>query len=347
MHIRHSLVALLAPAVVVLSGAAAPGPPAPATPAPEPRVAAVEQSGVAEEVLAISIDGLSVAAIRALGREGMPHLHLFMDQGASTLNARTARERTVTLPNHTGMVTGRRIEAATGGHGVTWNDNRLRPRTVQAAAGEDVESVFSTVDDAGGSTALFASKTKFRLWSRSWPLAIDRTRITEANGALAQQAIADITTRQRDFRFLHFSLPDVAGHEHGWMSRSYLSAVRRVDRLLGEVVRSVTSDPERRARTTILLTSDHGGYRAGHENPRLLDNFRIPFMARGAGVEEGADLYAINEGYRDPGDRRTIYGMARPPVRNAMIANLSLDLLGLAPVDDSEFALAQDLMLAD
>ena len=298
------------------------------------------------EVLAISIDGLSVAAIQRLGREGMPNLHLFMDKGASTLNARTEREQTVTLPNHTGMVTGRRIEAATGGHGVTWNDNRLRPRTVQSAAGDGVESVFTTIYDAGGSTALFAAKTKFRLWTRSWPRAIDRTTVMESNGALVKQAIADITTSQRDFRFLHLSLPDVAGHAHGWMSRPYLDAARQVDKLLGEVVGSVTADPERRARTTILLTSDHGGHRAGHENPRLVDNYRVAFMARGAGVDEGVDLYAINEGYRDPGDRRTTYGMSRPPVRNGMVANLSLDLLGLPPVAGSEFDLTQDLMLA-
>lgn len=343
MRIRSSLVALLAPAVVVLSGAAAPAPVAADL---EPRAAAAAQAGAADEVLAISIDGLSVAAIQLLGRDGMPNLHLFMDKGASTLNARTERERTVTLPNHTGMVTGRRIEAATGGHGVTWNDNRLRPRTVQTAAGDGVGSVFSAVYEAGGSTALFAAKKKFRLWTRSWPRAIDRTTIMEANGALAEEAIADITTRQRDFRFLHLSLPDVAGHAHGWMSQPYLEAARRVDELLGEVVSSVTSDPERRARTTILLTSDHGGHGAGHENPRLLDNFRVAFMVRGAGVEEGVDLYAINDGYRDPGAKRTTYGMARPPVRNGMVANVSLNLLGLPPVEDSEFDLAQDLLLA-
>jgi len=347
VRIRSSLVALLVPAVVVLSGASAPASLEPGLrPGPDSRVAVADQTGAAREVLAISIDGLSVAAIERLGREGMPNLHLFMDKGASTLNARTAREQTVTLPNHTGMVTGRRIDAATGGHGVTWNDNRLRPSTVQAAAGESVESVFTTVADAGGSSALFAAKTKFRLWSRSWPLAIDRTTIMEANGALAREAIADITSGQRDFRFLHLSLPDVAGHAHGWMSRPYLQAVRRVDELIGEVVTSVTSDPERQARTTILLTSDHGGHGAGHENPRLLDNFRVPFMVRGAGVDEGVDLYAINDGYRDPGARRTIYGMARPPVRNAMVANLSLDLLGLQAVADSEFDLTQDLQLA-
>ncbi len=296
-------------------------------------------------MVAISIDGLSVPAIRKLGRKGAPHLHRFMAQGASTLNARTEREMTVTLPNHTGMVTGRRIEAATGGHGVTWNDDRPTPATVQDAAGADVASVFTSVHDAGGSTALFAAKTKFSLWQRSWPEAIDRTTILASNSTLVAEFNTDVATQVRDLRFLHLSLPDVAGHAHGWMSPPYLRAVRRVDALLGKVVKNITSDPTRRASTTILLTSDHGGHGPTHDKARVLDDYRIAFMARGAGVARGVDLYAINAGYRDPGTRRTVYGLRRPPVRNGMIANLALDLLGLPAVVGSEFDLDQDLAL--
>ena len=125
-------------------------------------------------VLAVSIDGLRSSAITQLGRAGTPTLHRLMAQGASTLNARTEREMTVTLPNHTGMVTGRRIAASRGGHGVTWNDDRRRPPTVQRAAGHDVSSVFRVVHNASRGTALFASKTKFSLFERSWDAGINR-----------------------------------------------------------------------------------------------------------------------------------------------------------------------------
>jgi hypothetical protein len=298
----------------------------------------------ADSVLAISIDGMSVAAVRKLGRKQLPNLYKFMRAGASTTNARTEREMTVTLPNHTGMVTGRRIEAATGGHGVTWNDDRLTPNTVQAAAGHDVGSVFSAVDAAGGSTALFAAKTKFGLWQRSWPDAIDRTTINMNNSALVDQLIADLP-QDRDFRFLHLSPPDVAGHAHGWMSKPYLRAVRQSDALVGRVVKAVNADPARKAGTTILLTSDHGGHGPSHDKATVLDNYRIVFMARGAAVDKGVDLYAINPTYKDPGTRRTVYGMARPPVRNGMIANLALDLLDLPAVEGSEFDAQMDLRL--
>jgi len=302
------------------------------------------QRADSESVLAISVDGMSVAAVRKLGRKQLPNLYKFMRAGASTMNARTEREMTVTLPNHTGMVTGRRIEAATGGHGVTWNDDRLTPNTVQAAAGHDVASVFTAVDAAGGSTALFAAKTKFTLWQRSWPDAIDRTTINDDNAELVDELIADLG-QDRDFRFLHLSPPDVAGHAYGWMSKPYLRAVRTTDALVGRVVAAVNSDPTRKAGTTMLLTSDHGGHGPSHDNARLLDDYRIVFMARGSAVDKGVDLYAINPTYKDPGTRRTTYGTRRPPVRNGMVANLALDLLDLPPVTDSEFDLLQDLRL--
>ena len=75
-------------------------------------------------VVAISIDGLNPKAITRLGRADTPALHRMMRQGASTLNARTEVELTVTLPNHAGMMTGRPVDSDDGGHGVTVNADR-------------------------------------------------------------------------------------------------------------------------------------------------------------------------------------------------------------------------------
>ncbi|WP_210648840.1 alkaline phosphatase family protein [Nocardioides sp. SYSU D00065] len=341
--LRPALASLLTSAVAV-SGAVLVGTHAPAEVDGEPASARTVRAADAESVLAISIDGMSVAAVRRLGRAQLPNLHRFMRAGASTTNARTEHEMTVTLPNHTGMVTGRRIDAATGGHGVTWNDERLVPATVQAAAGHDVASVFTVVDQAGGSTALFAAKTKFTLWERSWPDAIDQVVIDQDNGALVDRLVADLD-EDRDFRFLHLSLPDNAGHAHGWMSRPYLRAVRQADALVGRVVGAVGSDPVRKAGTTIILTSDHGGHGPRHDDARLFDNYRIVFMARGAAVDRGVDLYEINPTHRDPGTRRTGYGARRQPVRNGMVANLALDLLDLPAVPGSELDADMDLRL--
>ncbi|WP_158647915.1 alkaline phosphatase family protein [Nocardioides houyundeii] len=302
----------------------------------------VESDAEATTVLAVSIDGLNPNALTRLGRAGTPNLHRIMDEGASTLNARTEVELTVTLPNHTGMVTGRRITARTGGHGVIWNDDRKRPATVQAASGRPVESVFTVVNRAGGRPALFASKTKFLLWKRSWPLALKDTVIEEGNGVLVTELIADLA-QERSFRMLHLSLPDVAGHKHGFMGPRYLAAVRRVDRLVGRVLRAVDRSPALSQDLALLVTADHGGKGARHSVATSVANYRIPFLVRGPGVPAGSDLYELNPTYADPGRRQPSYAAARQPVRNGMLANLSLDLLGLPPVPGSEHDAGQDL----
>ncbi len=57
-------------------------------------------------VVAVSVDGLTPEAIEVLGRRGAPAISFLLDRGAGTLDARTAVEQTVTLPNHVGMIPG-------------------------------------------------------------------------------------------------------------------------------------------------------------------------------------------------------------------------------------------------
>ena len=294
-------------------------------------------------VVAVSVDGLNPAAIRKLGPQGAPTLHRLIEEGASTLNARTEREQTETLPNHTGMLTGRRITAASGGHGVTWNDERLEPRTVQQAVGHPVSSVFSVVDSPARDTALFASKQKFSLFERSWDEAIDRFVIRENNDVLTRKVRRDIADKARSFRFVHYSWPDTEGHEHRFMSRAYLDAVQDVDRWLGRIVAKLEAQDSLDGRVTVIVTADHGGRGPGHIDPTMLSSYRVPFIVWGAGVEAGADLYDLNPDYADPGRKRTKYAAAKQPVRNGDVANLVTDLLGLGTVPDSEHNADQDL----
>ena len=296
-------------------------------------------------VLAVSVDGLNPDAIRELGREGAPTLHRLIRQGASTMNARTSRELTITLPNHTGMVTGRRIDASRGGHGVTWNDDRREPPTVQAAAGHAVSSAFKVIDTEVRDTALFASKTKFSLFDRSWPGAVDKYRYREDNAALVRLVRRDLVDHPRAFTFLHLSAPDVAGHAYGFMSPRYLDAVRATDRRLGRILTTLDNHPEIKNSLDLVLTADHGGPRRTHhhDDPTLRANYRVPFVVWGPGVSKGANLYSLNPDYANPGRERTRYGDAQQPIRNGMVANLVTDLLGLGPVPGSEFDANQDL----
>ncbi len=296
-------------------------------------------------VVVISVDGLNPDAIDRLGPGGTPTFHRLVDEGATTFNARSELEMTLTLPNHTGMVTSRRVLRTKGGHGVTWNDDRRRPRTVQRAAGHRVGSVFSALHAARLDSALFASKTKFRLFNRSWPDAIDRMLVRRDNGKLVGWVRGDLTDHWRALTFVHLSLTDSAGHAYGWMSPAYLDAVERADRLVGRILEVVTSTTSSSEHTLVVVTSDHGGKGAGHSDPRRLADYRIPFLVWGPGVPAGADLYDLNPTYADPGTRRVGYRAARQPIRNGDVANLVLDVLGLPAIPRSQLNADQDLQV--
>lgn len=292
------------------------------------------------DVLAISVDGLNTRALDGLGPDSA--LGRLFDEGAATLNARTEVELTVTLPNHTSMLTGRRVDADAGGHGITWNDERAGA-TVPGPDGDGVSSVFDVVHDAGGTTALFAGKAKFATFDRSWPETIDEFEVDTDADELVDEAVSDLTTAQRRFTFLHLALPDVAGHASGWMSPAYLDAVAETDSLVGELLDAVDSTPRLTKRLVVVLTSDHGGPpgEKGHDDASDVEDFRIPFVVWGRGIRP-ADLYELNPDYADPGTVRPAYDGPQP-VRNGDLANLVTELLGLGPVPGSELDVEQDL----
>ena len=301
-----------------------------------------------DRVIAISIDGLNPRAIQKLGQSRTPTFHRLMREGAYTLNARTVREKTSTMPNHTAMLTGRRVEAKHGGHGYTENfDNG---GTIHQAAGHYVASVFDVVHDNGRSTSMFASKAKFRLYKRTWNThgapdrtgrndgraKIDRFTIDLNNARLVARLTAELRRSPRVFTFVHLSLPDRVGHAHSFMGNDYLAAVERTDRLLGRIVNTVAARPALRRQTLVLLTADHGGSGAAHYTASKLQNYRIPFMAWGPGVPAGRDLYRLSSRVDSPGNRRTVY-RGKQPIRNADIANVATDALDLPRVPGSEF----------
>lgn len=320
----------------------------PTTAAQAPRAAApTSPDDAVDRVLAVSIDGLNPRAITQLGAKGTPAFHRLMREGAYTLNARTEYEMTKTLPNHTGMLTSRRITAKRGGHGVDFNSDT--GTTVHKRAGHYVASVFDVIHDRGGSTALFSAKTKFKLYQRTWNThgradkigydngrkKIDRVVLDTNNARLVSKVNAELASSPRTFTFLHISLPDAAGHQSGFMGKKYLAAVEETDRLLGTVLDTVAGTPSLEAHTLVVLTADHGGKGAGHYDPRKRQNYQVPFMAWGPGVPAGRNLYAMNSAFTSPGTSRPSYA-GKQPIRNGDVANLATDALDLPAVPGSE-----------
>ena len=99
------------------------------------------------------------------------------------------------MPNHTGMLTSRRVDDRLRGHGVTFNTDN--GKTVHQAAGHYVASVFDVVHDRGGKTALFTAKTKFRLYQRTWNThgATDRVGVNNGRAKIDRFTVDENDTR--------------------------------------------------------------------------------------------------------------------------------------------------------
>lgn len=303
-------------------------------------------------VIHVSVDGLRPDVITNLGPTQLPHFHRLQREGAFTHNARADVDYTITLPNHTGMLTGRRVTGVEG-HGWTGN-GEPGGQTLHGVKGSYVASVFDVAHDHGLRTILFAGKTKFVLFDNSYDATngapdavspdhgrdkIDLYHHDEDIARLVDEFVTSMAARPAHYAFLHIREPDTTGHASGFnpaLGSAYSNVVKTVDGLLGRLFALVDGNDTLRGRTAIVLTSDHGGSGTNHTQADVAAHYTVPFFVWGPGVAAGRDLYDLNPlGRRDPGTGRPLYGDAVQPIRNADTANLAAGLLGLPPVPGS------------
>jgi predicted AlkP superfamily pyrophosphatase or phosphodiesterase len=263
------LIAATLLATVALAAAA----PRPGGSPPAPSI--YEAGAVTSHVVIVSIDGLRPDAI---GRYRALTLQRMLREDAFSLTAETTLP-SVTLPSHTSMLTG----VPPGVHGITWNRDHTRRRAVV-----QVPTVFALAKQHGLSTAAFFSKSKLRHLQQ--PGAFDHVQAPSGRGAFsATRTVEEATRYLREQRpnliFVHITEPDVAGHAFGWMGEVYGAAVRRSDAAVAAIIEAA-DDSWGRDGYTIIVTSDHGGTGRSHDSKHP-DDVRIPWLARGAGVQPG------------------------------------------------------------
>jgi predicted AlkP superfamily pyrophosphatase or phosphodiesterase len=312
----------------------------------------------------ISVDGLgSVYLQPMIEKSELPNFRRFQTEGVWTNNARNDDDVTVTLPNHTTMISGRSVKGP-GGHHYTKNTDPLRGVTLHNQKQHDgtyIASVFDVAHDHGLRTALMSGKTKFSLYRDSYD-AVNGAACTgkpdygrnKIDCFVYEKNLKSMTTRfvaamqEKPFQyvFLHYAEPDVSGHKFGWGSNAYQQAVRKIDTQLGRIFQLIDSSPGLRGKTTIFLTSDHGGKDHDHVNNLLPEVYTIPVYIWGYRVAAGKDLYKLNGATRrDPGSGHPLHTDAVQPVRNADGANLALKLFGLGPIPASTINVRQDLAI--
>ncbi len=292
-------------------------------------------TNVVSHVIVVSVDGLGSVYFAPLLAAGvLPHYARLLDEGAGTLNARADYHYTVTLPNHTDMLTGRPVLFAatpdTVGHGFKINTDPGAPWTIHSYGNTNVPyiaSMFDVTHDRGLSTASYVSKEKFDIYHRSWGPVYgasdedpaggdnglgkidDYTFNASTNGGVTTLAkahtliyggaetpgfLAGLASNLWTLSFVHIQDPDNGGHIYGWGSAMWSNIVVATDGYIGSLLDTIENSPELAGRTAIILTSDHGALNSNHGLPSRYEDYCIPFLVWGAGVAGGYDLYEIN-----------------------------------------------------
>jgi VCBS repeat-containing protein len=310
-------------------------------------------------VIHVSVDGLRPDAITSQTAAQLPNFYRLRNEGARTDNARADYDYTETLMNHTDLTTGRGVYGPAGAsHEWDTNSWTTGDPTLHQNKGSYVAAVFDVAHDNGLRTGLYASKSKFALFDTSWNATngapdvtgldngrdkIDVYRYLDSTSSLTSNWVSDMTSDPQQYSFIHFRDPDTAGHASGWMSSSYLAAVRTVDSYLGQIFTRALSAPFA-GKTAIIVTADHGGTGTVHDVASTATNYTIPLMVWGPGIPAGEDLYVMNSTTRqNPGTGRPTWTAATPPIRNGDTPNLALELLGLGAIPGSGINAAQNL----
>lgn len=305
--------------------------------------ATVQESPI-KRVVVMTVDGLGSKALKRLSRDQRaPAVRSMRAAGSSTFNARTAYESTRPLPNLISILSGRPVDKARGGHGVR---KETLSGTVHSAAGEYVSSVFDLVHNMGGRTQLLSSAPTsdavVTTWSRAGgpdPYGPDngRNKISKHRRASTDRGTVKLFAQGRarpaDYTHIHLGRPRKTGLQSGFKGAKYNASVRDLDKNIAIVRRAIRRSPALRAQTMLIVTSTGGGQgRSGSDrtNPAT---YRVPLLVEGPGVPGGGNLYGLNPSWTSPGANRVPYSAT--PINTSIIANLTLEALGLPPIPGS------------
>ena len=231
-----------------------------------------------------------------------------MARGAWTLEARGVMP-TLSSPNWESVIGGAPPEQ----HGITSN-GYLRRLVEFEPACQDAEGKFPTIFGLLRDQQPLSRIAIFHEWSGFARLVEQRgpdvLRHESSGERVVTAAMEYWQANHPALLFLHLDGADHAGHETGWLSRSYYQAVAELDGYVGAILDVVTRE-EAWDSTYVLVTSDHGGTRHGHGHNSLAE-IQIPWILAGPAIVPGRIAAPVNT-YDTAVTLASIFGLEVPP----------------------------------
>ena len=141
-------------------------------------------------------------------------------------------------------------------------------------------TIFDITRDNNKTVGVYAKP--FILGTQDIPGILDKTDIPTKvtmtwDNPNGDQQLVDtwVKSEKPDLSFIHLDTTDHAGHEYGFGdSQEYKEAIRKVDRMIGDLLKSIQSE----SNWLVLLTSDHGGTMNKEHGVSVGYDDQIPFI---------------------------------------------------------------------
>jgi len=275
------------------------------------------QDAIAEHVVVIGVDGMSPDGI---ANADTPTMDTLITNGASTMTARAVLP-TSSSPNWASMIMG----AGPIHHGITsngWKLDKHELTTVAIGSGGRFPTIFSILRDQRKD----AVQACFYDWSGFGRLFhqddLNVAADTKGPKVTTKRACEYIEANRPLFTFVHLDHVDHVGHDKGHGTPEYYESVTEADGYIGQILDAIDAAGIR-AKTTVLITSDHGGVKKGHGGSSRAE-VEIPWILQGAGVKTGHAIATPVFTYDTAATAAHLLGLTAP---EAWIANPVLDAL--------------------
>ena len=313
---------------------------------------------VVDHVVVVAVPGLTSTVVRGLGTD-VAELARLAQNGASTNQGRTATETTEPDANLVTLLTGRRVFAKRGGHGV--GSRKTLPATVHDSAGQYVSSIFDLVHNTSHRTTFVSSRPQTQLLHHTWnkksggkdpygkddgTAKIDAFRVKRDDAAAVGWWRENLTRRASQLSVVELSGVMKAGETGGYTGPAYQKAVRKAFQRVAAIRRGIEKQPEMNGTTLLVVTGTGGAQRTKGSSATWKQSYQVPMWVTGPGVLAGSDLYSLNPAYVAPGKAQPPYAGSQP-IRVGDLAGLVTRSLGLPPVPGATMDPEQRLSVFD
>ena len=226
-----------------------------------------------KRVVLFVVDGMRPDGLR---EADTPVMDQIMKEGMYTLKARTVMP-SVTLPTHMSLFHSVKPDR----HGVLTNTYTPQVRPIPG--------LMDVLHQREMTTAMFYNWEQLRDLARPGSLdasmffRIGDADMGESDAEVTAQALSWLTENDFSLAFIYLGQTDEVGHNEGWMSEPYLTAIHHTDACIGRVKEALGNDVH------YLITADHGGHDRMHGTPGKKD-MTIPFLMCGPTIPSGKKL---------------------------------------------------------